>query len=76
MNEFENTQCPVQQDERASSPFELKYMPGLFVGMTIGNVIGDHLFDMEFSDASAVPRAAIATGLLYGGHKVWDKIKS
>lgn len=75
MSKIENSQSQEQHDEHATNRYELKSMTSWFIGMTIGNVIGNHLFDLEFSVASSVSRAAVATGVLYGGHKVWDKIK-
>ena len=48
----------------------------VFVGMNIGNLIGDKLFETGFSPVDAPPRAAIAVGLLFGAKKAWQHLKS
>jgi len=46
-----------------------------FIGFSIGNLIGDELFDTGFDTLSAFPRAAIATGLMYIGSKAVQKFR-
>lgn len=48
----------------------------LFVGMTIGNLIGDQLLETGFSPVDAPPRAAIAVGLMFGAKKAWQHLNS
>ena len=51
-------------DERHYDGIGLKDAPIWFVGLTIGNIIGDHLFHTNLSDGSAPIRGAIATGIV------------
>jgi len=47
----------------------------LFVGLTIGNLIGDELFETNFTPIDAAPRAAITVGLIYGVKKAVQLIR-
>ena len=64
------------EQHTAKNYFDLKDVGGWFIGLTAGNIIGDHLFPSEFSDWSAAPRAAIAVSLMYGGNKLWHSLKN
>ena len=63
------------EEHTAKSHFGLKDVGGWFIGLTAGNIIGDHLFPSELSDWSAAPRAAIAVSLMYGGSIIWHSLQ-
>jgi hypothetical protein len=65
--------------EQSAFPKNIGEASLLWAGFTIGNIIGDHLLDMQklgFHDTDAPIRAGIAVGLMWGGKKVWDAITS